>query len=167
MKLFFWGTRGSSPVIGSREGSFRSFHSPCVEISSGTDSLIIDAGTPIGNAIRAEYQKGKRDFSVCMSHFHWDHILGFISIYDLYYMGITINIYSGNEKAAEFIPALFNPAYCPIDPKVIMRSFKFFHIKDHVKINGFDVRFIEVPHTEKLMPLKLLRMQRVWSICLM
>lgn len=149
MKVFFWGTRGSSPVIGAHEGAFRSFHSPCVEVKSATDSVIIDAGTPVGYAIRAEYKKGKRDFSICMSHFHWDHILGFISIYDLYYMGVNINIYSGNEKAADFIPALFNPAYCPIDPKVIMRSFTFHHVKDHVKIGGLDVRFVEVPHTGK------------------
>lgn len=149
MKLFFWGTRGSSPVIGANEGAFRSFHSPCVEVTKGSESIILDAGTPVGNAMRAEYSKGKRDFSICMSHFHWDHILGFISIYDLYYMGVNINIYTRDENAEEFIPALFNPAYCPIDPKVILKSFKFHHVKDHVKIGAFDVRFVEVPHTGK------------------
>jgi phosphoribosyl 1,2-cyclic phosphodiesterase len=160
VKVFFWGTRGSSPVIGLNEGAFRSYHTPCVELKSGDDSLIIDAGTPVGYAIRAEYAKGKREFSICMSHFHWDHILGLISIYDLYYMGIKINIYSGTENAAEFIPALFNPAYCPIDRNVIMRSFNFIHVKDKMKVGSFDVRFVEVPHTGKTHAIEVTKEQK-------
>ncbi len=149
MKLIFWGTRGSSPVIGTKVGNFNSNHSSCVEVIAGSDSLIIDAGSALGAAIRSRYTKGQREFTICMSHFHWDHILGLISLYDLFYKGISLKMYSPDENLKKYIMALFQPAYCPIDQSVIVKTFEFVQVKKEVQIQSFKLSFSEIPHTGK------------------
>jgi len=149
VKLIFWGTRGSSPVIGSKVGSFNSNHSSCVEVTSGSDSLILDAGSALGAAIRSQYEKGQREFTICMSHFHWDHILGLISLYDLFYKGISLKMYSPDENLKSYIMTLFQPAYCPIDQSVIVKAFEFIQVKKQAQIQSFNVSFSEIPHTGK------------------
>lgn len=155
MKLIFWGTRGSSPVIGSKVGSFNSNHSSCVEVVAGADSLIIDAGSALGAAIRSRYTSGQREFTICMSHFHWDHVLGLISLYDLFYKGISLKMYSPDENLKNYIMTLFQPAYCPIDQSVIVKAFEFFQVQKEVQIQKFNVSFSEVPHTGKTFALEV------------
>ncbi|MEZ4814395.1 MAG: MBL fold metallo-hydrolase [Bdellovibrionota bacterium] len=157
MKLIFWGTRGSSPVIGHLHEGFNSHHSPCVEFVCANDSVIVDAGTALGDAIRSKYKSGKREFSICLSHFHWDHILGLISIYDLFYTGIKLKIYSAEERSQEYISTLYFGAYCPIDPSIVSRSLEFVHVKKTAKISGFDISFSEVPHAGKTFAIEVVR----------
>lgn len=147
MKVICWGTRGSLPVIGNKESKFYSCHTSCVELLSKEDSLIIDAGTALPDAIRPSFDAGKRKYSIFMSHFHWDHIWGFVGIYDLYFKGIEIDVYSPDQTVRQSLSSLFNPSYCPIDSRFILKCFNFIDVKQTAQLGAFSVKFVEVPHT--------------------
>jgi phosphoribosyl 1,2-cyclic phosphodiesterase len=60
----------------------------CVEIRSGNDILILDAGTglrALGQALLDEFKQQPLNLTLLISHTHWDHIQGlpfFAPIYD-------------------------------------------------------------------------------------
>ena len=75
--LRFWGVRGShASPFPSHAGV--GGNTSCVEIRSGRDSLICDAGTgiiPFGYHAVADSAYPRRLF-VVLTHYHWDHICG-------------------------------------------------------------------------------------------
>lgn len=134
-------------MVGSAgAGAFSSHHTPCVELDSG-ESLILDAGSALGPALRLKYEQGTREFSILLSHYHWDHLLGLISIYDLFSSGIKLKIYTAQPEPEQTISMLYQTAYCPVDWRIIFRSFEFHQVKEEVEIGSYRVRFGEVPHT--------------------
>src|SRR3954468_10697870 len=81
LRIRFWGTRGSIPTPGP--GTVRyGGNTPCVEVRTDTDGLIIlDAGTGIrelGHALVAGgASNGGISADLFLTHAHWDHIQGF------------------------------------------------------------------------------------------
>ena len=76
MKIEFWGCRGSIPVPDSRMIKVGG-NTPCVEVTAGGRTLIIDAGTGIRKLGENLVAKGILDFDIFITHSHWDHIQGF------------------------------------------------------------------------------------------
>ena len=76
--LKFWGARGSIPTPGP--GTVRyGGNTSCVEIRSGGEIIILDAGTGLrglGNALAAEFKKRPLHLTMLITHTHWDHIQG-------------------------------------------------------------------------------------------
>ena len=74
----FWGARGSIPTPGA--GTVRyGGNTSCVEIRSGEEIIILDAGTGLrglGNALAAEFKKRPLHLTLLITHTHWDHIQG-------------------------------------------------------------------------------------------
>lgn len=84
MKLHCWGSRGSVPVSGKSTHRYGG-NTSCLELRSDRDYLIIiDAGTGLRElGIRLE----KAEPVLChllMTHYHWDHIMGFPFFKPLY-----------------------------------------------------------------------------------
>jgi len=86
-RLKFWGVRGSIPTPGS--GTVRyGGNTSCVEVRSGDDIIILDAGTGLrllGTTLLAEFKNRPLNLTLLVSHTHWDHIQGlpfFAPIYD-------------------------------------------------------------------------------------
>ena len=81
LKLKFWGTRGSNPSAAQNMSTYGG-ETTCVELSTAKNELVIfDMGTGIirlGNALLQEKNPVK-DIHILLSHFHWDHIIGFAS----------------------------------------------------------------------------------------
>src|SRR5512137_904496 len=87
-----WGSRGSIPVSGKQYLRYGG-NTTCLEIRTKDDKvLIVDAGTGIreaGNALTAE---GHRDFTILLTHAHWDHITGFPFFKPIYLSKTNLNI---------------------------------------------------------------------------
>ena len=86
-QLKFWGVRGSIPTPGP--GTVRyGGNTSCVEVRSGDDIIILDAGTglrALGKALLAEFVNRPLNLTLLLTHTHWDHIHGlpfFAPIYD-------------------------------------------------------------------------------------
>jgi phosphoribosyl 1,2-cyclic phosphodiesterase len=76
--LKFWGARGSIPTPGA--GTVRyGGNTSCIEVRSGGEIIILDAGTGLrglGNALATEFKKHPLHLTLLITHTHWDHIQG-------------------------------------------------------------------------------------------
>lgn len=76
--LKFWGARGSIPTPGADTVRYGG-NTSCVEVRSGGEIIILDAGTGLrglGNALAAEFKKRPLHLTMLITHTHWDHIQG-------------------------------------------------------------------------------------------
>ena len=119
LKLKFWGTRGSNPSAAQNMSTYGG-ETTCVELrSSNNDLVIFDMGTGIirlGNSIVNEPSPVK-NFHILLSHFHWDHIIGFASFKPVYIKGFNITIYAQkpeNGSLKEVFQDMLNNRYWPV-----------------------------------------------------
>ena len=151
--LRFWGVRGSIPTP-EAENLGLGGNTPCLEIRSGSDLLIFDAGTGLrmlGRSLAQEQPEDRGSLHLFLTHFHWDHIQGmpfFAPAYDCqtvlnYYSGIT----DGNlgqileqHMAAPFFPVQF-------EELVSCRSFRDLRYQP-VKIGSSTVRAFPLNHPQ-------------------
>ncbi len=91
--LKFWGTRGSCSVAGADYARYGG-NTPCLEVRSEKDLLIIDAGTglrPLGQELT---NSPFTDFHIFISHTHWDHLAGFTFFPPLFDKKNTLHIWT-------------------------------------------------------------------------
>ena len=90
----FWGVRGSNPTADKNKMLFGGDTS-CVEIrTNDNDCIILDMGTglrKLGNHILSD-SSYKKEINILLSHYHWDHIMGFFYFAPLNNKEYTINI---------------------------------------------------------------------------
>jgi len=75
----FWGVRGSIPTPGIGTVGIGG-NTACVEVRSGDQIVIIDAGSGIrslGQSLSREFRDRPYTVNLLVSHTHWDHIQGF------------------------------------------------------------------------------------------
>ena len=83
----FWGVRGSIPTPGPNTVRYGG-NTSCVEVRSGDEIIILDAGTglrALGQSLLAEFKNQPLNLTLLLTHTHWDHIQGlpfFGPIYD-------------------------------------------------------------------------------------
>lgn len=93
MIVKFWGTRGSIPVPGKDTVKYGG-NTPCVELRTDKEILILDAGSGIrelGNQVITE--NIVNDIHIFFSHYHWDHIQGILFFKPLYDEKFRISFY--------------------------------------------------------------------------
>ena len=74
----FWGVRGSIPTPGPKTVRFGG-NTSCVEIRSGNQIIILDAGTglrALGQSLLSEFKNQSLNLTLLLTHTHWDHIQG-------------------------------------------------------------------------------------------
>ena len=101
----FWGTRGSIAAPGPATTVYGG-NTACVELRSGEDILVFDAGTGIrelGLALAKEFRSRPLTVHLFISHTHWDHIQGFPFFVPAYSPGTTLHIYgsAGQGRSLE------------------------------------------------------------------
>jgi phosphoribosyl 1,2-cyclic phosphodiesterase/ActR/RegA family two-component response regulator len=84
--LKFWGVRGSIPTPGPGTVQYGG-NTSCVELRSGGQIIILDAGTglrQLGRELTREFHNEPLDLNVLLTHTHWDHIQGLPYFQPLY-----------------------------------------------------------------------------------
>ena len=77
MLIRCWGARGSIPVSGSQYVKYGG-DTPCLEIrTAGDDMVIVDAGSGIRALGNSLVEQGRLEYTMLLTHGHWDHIIGF------------------------------------------------------------------------------------------
>ncbi len=153
MKIRFLGTRGgvAVPSVETIELGGNTT-SAVIQLDNGS-SLIIDAGTGIIEyAAKCLDLNRDREFHILMTHFHWDHILGFPFFFPIHSPTVKINIYSTveAEDLKGRFSALFDGTYSPLrDIKNTKAALIFQKIPPQgMMISGAMVRAHKVDHTD-------------------
>ncbi len=77
-RVKFWGVRGSIPSPGPETVHFGG-NTSCIEIRTGGEIIILDAGTglrPLGRELVEEFGDQPFNLTLLLTHTHWDHIQG-------------------------------------------------------------------------------------------
>lgn len=152
MKIRFWGTRGgvASP---SAETCELGGNTSCVQVTlDHGPSIILDCGTGlIEYASSGVDLRTSREFHFLVSHFHWDHIIGFPFFHPIHQKGVKIVIHSPFSVAMleENFGYLFDGTYSPLRSITnLPASIEFVQLKDgRTEIQGAQVSFCRVSHT--------------------
>jgi phosphoribosyl 1,2-cyclic phosphodiesterase len=152
MKVQFWGTRGSIATPGPDTVRYGG-NTSCVEMSDEKTLAVFDAGTGMrlfGEDLIRRTAPGKLDLHLFLSHFHFDHIIGFPFFRPLYTPGNKCTVYGceGTGKKLEdiFIGQL-SPDYFPVALSEIPSELRFVQLTTRpVSIDGWTVTPTYVNH---------------------
>ncbi|MBI4179796.1 response regulator [bacterium] len=132
--LFYrlWGTRGSVPVSGQKYARHGG-NTSCMELSSGDDLLVFDAGTGIRELGMTLVSQKPRRIHIFVTHTHWDHIQGFPFFIPAYVPGFELIIY-GASGFGKDLKSIFRGQldrdYFPVQIEDMRAGIEFRHLDD-------------------------------------
>ena len=143
IKVKFWGVRGSFPMPNNNDDF--GGNTSCVELrTSNNDLVIFDMGTglrALGSSLLSENNPPK-DINIILSHYHYDHILGFLMFLPLFNKQFNINIYGKAENDID-LKSLFkeflNPHFWPVGMEMFEANINFINIKENDFLIGDNV----------------------------
>jgi len=146
-RIKFWGVRGSFPTP-DRDKVEVGGHSSCVEVRTADNRLIIfDMGTgliPLGKSLLEENDPPK-SAHIFVSHFHWDHIIGYLGFPPFFCDWFTCNIYGKEDKLSieEIFDHIHNFTFWPVEMPLYKAKFKLhtvtskdIQISDSIKVTS-------------------------------
>lgn len=135
MKIKAWGTRGSISINNTESRKYGG-NSTCYEVISDYlppyTKLIIDAGTgfvPCGTSYLPQLKNGL-NYTVLLTHYHWDHILGLTISPPTFIDEIPLHVYGPVDQERglkEVLDQLFQLPFFPVECS---------HIEHHIDIHS-------------------------------
>ncbi len=154
MDITFWGVRGSYPVPGPNTVRYGG-QTSCVEVRSGTNCLIVDAGTglrELGRKLaRQQMAGGTSHYHIFLSHVHWDHIQGLPFFEPAYIQGSKISVYAlraASDEIQQVVSGITRHEFFPMALERVPAEFEFHNVvpKQPVHVMGFEIRPILLNH---------------------
>lgn len=147
MKVRVWGSRGSVPVSGAQFMEYGGDTS-CVELeSSEGETVILDAGTGIRAFGNEALTQGKREFSIVLSHAHWDHLCGLPFFRPLYRDESTVRFFVSDDTAGSILESLrtaIAPPFFPLSLNEAGAKVQFVHAREGKFVVG-TLHFQSIP----------------------
>ena len=144
MKLKFLGTRGGVPVSGTHKSYGNS--TSCVRIAIDGVSYIFDAGNGILNfETDAQKNPDTEEIRLFISHYHFDHLIGFPFFQPLFSKSFDIKVYLPNFeniKGFDALQKLVSPPLFPVDLSVLGKNVTFVEFNPGeaiIKENDFSI----------------------------
>lgn len=119
LRVKFWGVRGSIPTPGPGTAYYGG-NTSCVEVRSGDDIIILDAGTglrSLGTSLMTEFKNLPLNLTLLLTHMHWDHIHGLPFFAPIYNPKCRLRILGceGSRKGlAEALTGQMESTYFPV-----------------------------------------------------
>ena len=137
MKVKAWGTRGSISINNADSRKYGG-NSTCYEVISDFlppfTKLIIDAGTgfvPCGNSYLPLMNQGL-NYTVLITHYHWDHILGMTIAPPTFVDEIPLHMYGPVDRGRglkDVLDEVFRLPFFPVECS---------HIENHIDIHSME-----------------------------
>ena len=149
----FWGVRGSHPTPDTNKMGFGGDTS-CVEIRSRDNLFILDMGTGIRNLGTQMLgdDSTPKNVHIFLSHYHWDHIVGFLHFKPLFDSSYKFNIYGSNKhtKIDEITKKLLNSSVWPVSLDMLKAKLNFIDLnldKNSIELDkNSSVHYTNHPH---------------------
>lgn len=156
MKLRCWGTRGNLATpraemlgLGGNSSAYQIQLTP-------EHSLLLDAGTGLiefAEAMMPTALARPTTFHIVISHFHWDHLLGFPFFHPIHVPHTQVHLYSAfpTERLEKHVRALFDGTYSPLRTIENLRARLHFHqlADGGLEVLGARVTHCELDHSEQ------------------
>lgn len=147
VKIKFWGVRGSFPIPQSNDDF--GGNTSCVELRSNKNEIVIfDMGTglrALGNSIIKD-NPDITNINILLSHFHYDHVLGFLMFTPLFNDKYNINIYAPGETSNEIkskFQSFLKSTFWPVNMDMFNSKITFnnytsgsFNISKNIKVTS-------------------------------
>ena len=152
VRVTFWGVRGSIAAPG-RDTVRYGGNTPCVTISHGPHTLLLDAGTGIrrlGLILQAEARGGPVECDLLITHTHWDHIQGFPFFGPAFVPQNTVHIYgpaTAGKPLDKVLTGQMDPEYFPVGlsqmgAKIICDQLR----GEPFQVGPFDISYMYMNH---------------------
>jgi phosphoribosyl 1,2-cyclic phosphodiesterase/DNA-binding NarL/FixJ family response regulator len=146
----FWGTRGSIPVSGLDYYHYGG-NTATLEVCSGDDLVIIDAGTGIRGLGNEIIKREGKKVNLFIGHTHWDHILGFPFFTPVYIPGYNIDIYASvgfGRSIEDIFTGMLDHDYFPVRLDEMQANFHFHDLGDGapVKVGNIEIYYYYATH---------------------
>tara|TARA_B100000579_G_C22768546_1_gene822782 strand:- start:84 stop:932 length:849 start_codon:yes stop_codon:yes gene_type:complete len=144
----FWGVRGSNPTPDKDKMQFGGDTS-CVEIrTKNNDLIILDMGSGLRNLgakIIADDSYSSK-INIFLSHYHWDHIMGFFYFAPLYNEKFTVNIYGFNNEVRmeDLSKQLINKGFWPVEESMYKANINFIELEQ----SSNDLKTLDINDTK-------------------
>jgi phosphoribosyl 1,2-cyclic phosphodiesterase len=104
--------------------------SSCVELDGTSDEyLVCDMGSGLRefglDAIQRSRQGRKKTYNICMSHLHWDHIMGFPFFVPAFDPDVTIRIFGGHTTIEQALRRQQDRISFPVPFDFLKARFEF------------------------------------------
>jgi len=149
--LKFWGVRGSRSTAESDKLKYGGDTS-CVEIrTKDNDLIILDMGTglsKLGETILSDSTYPK-NINIFLSHYHWDHLLGFLNFTPLFDKSFSITIYGNNKLTSidKISEKILDKAFWPVSLDMLKAKINFVELgNEPVIINNSKIDFKDHSH---------------------
>lgn len=90
MQVRFWGVRGSVPWA-TAESVRTGSNTPCVQLTAGDSTLILDGGTGLVG-VGESLGDVRQPVTLLLSHYHWDHVQGIPFFGPLFHPGWSTSV---------------------------------------------------------------------------
>ncbi len=148
--LRFWGVRGSYAAPFASHLNVGG-NTSCVEIRSGNDLLICDAGTgiiPLGNELLQ--QNDIRELNIILTHYHWDHVCGLPFFVPAFIPGWKVTFFGPGDDSKEIkkhVSAQMSAPYFPVGTESWLANINYRAPgKDSIKIGPMTIDYNYVHH---------------------
>lgn len=146
-------------------------NTPCIEIQSGTDRVVIDGGSGIrkmGYELMAgPCGRGTGEVHIFFTHFHWDHLIGLPFFTPIFIPGNTIHVYSVQPNIKQVFETLFKKPYFPVPLEALGAKIVYHELEPRkpTRIGTIQLTPYQLDHPDPCWGYKIEAEGKVYSHC--
>ena len=146
-------------------------NTPCLEINSPKQQLIIDGGSGIRqlgyDMMNGPCGQGQGKIDMLFTHFHWDHLIGLPFFTPIFVPGNEIHVYSVQKDLEAVFQTVFKKPYFPVPLEQLGAKIHFHSLEPRKPKVFEDIQITpyELDHPDPCWGYKVESQGRVFSHC--
>jgi phosphoribosyl 1,2-cyclic phosphodiesterase len=146
-------------------------NTPCIEVRSGDDRIIIDGGSGIrklGYELMAgPCGKGAGEVHIFFTHFHWDHLIGLPFFTPIFIPGNVLHVYSVQPALKQVFETLFKKPYFPVPLEGLGAKIVYHQLEPRKPstVGGIKITPYQLDHPDPCWGYKIEAEGKIYSHC--